>query len=110
VRGPRERVTTLAALGTVDTPADLEAHVHAQLAFYQGVAATEPEPRASAFRSLAGYYDALRAFYEPRGWRQATLEEVTQLPQPPRDGSAEQTAQALAERCGVELPTDQPVP
>lgn len=104
-----ELVTTLAPVGTVESPAGLETLVLAQLAFHTTAAGSEPEPEASAFRSMAGYWDAVRNFYSARGWdQQVDISEAGQLPRPPVDGSATRTNEILAERCGVSLPADTP--
>ena len=103
-----ERVAALDAIGPVDGPADLEAFVLAELTFYSAAAEGEQEPGAGAFRSMSGYYDALRTFYEARAWQQATFSDAAQLPQLPADGANARTSEILAERCGVAIPTDTP--
>jgi hypothetical protein len=103
-----ERVAALDAIGSVDDATELEAFVLAQLAFYSAAAEGEQEPRASAFRSMSGYYDALRSFYEARAWQQADFSDAAQLPQLPADGANTRTSEILAERCGVRITTDTP--
>jgi hypothetical protein len=103
------RAAAISALGTVDSPADREAVVLAELTFYSDAAGNEPEPDATAFRMLAQYFDALRVFYEPRGWANADLTEIAEVPRPPTGDWATRTSEILAERCGVAAPTDTPV-
>jgi hypothetical protein len=68
------------------------------------------EPDAVAFRSVAGYYGALRDFYAERGWRpDAGSTDLGALPAPPTDGSLGRTADILAERCDLAPPTDNTV-
>jgi len=99
----------ISALGTVDSPADREAFVRAELAFYSDAAGREPEPDATAFRMFAQYFDALRVFFETRGWQNATLNDLAEMPRPPTGDSGPRTNQILADRCGVSAPTDTPV-
>jgi hypothetical protein len=93
----------------VEGPADFEDFVLAQLAFTSAAAESEQEPEAGAFRSMSGYWDAVRSFYGARAWdQQVDIAEAGQVPQPPVDGSATRTAEILADRCGVTVPTDTP--
>lgn len=103
------REAAVTALGTVDNPADRQAFVLAELTFYSDAAGQEPEPDATAFRMLAQYFDALRVFYEARGWENADLAEIAEVPRPPTGDSGTRTSEVLAERCGVPVPTDTPV-
>jgi hypothetical protein len=103
------REAAITALGTVDSPADRQAFVLAELTFYSDAAGHEPEPDATAFRMLAQYFDALRVFYETRSWENADLTEITEMPRPPAGDSATRTGEVLAQRCGVSGPTDTPV-
>ena len=101
-----ERVAALDAIGPVDGPADLEAFVLAELTFYSAAAESEHEPEAGAFRSMSGYYDALRGFYEARAWQQADFSVAAQVPQLPADGANTRTSEILAQRCGVRITTE----
>src|SRR5262245_1663632 len=103
------RVAAVTALGTVDSPADREAFVLAELTFYSDAARHEPEPDATAFAMFAQYFDAMRVFYEARGWENASLTEITEVPRPPSGDWGTRTTEILAERCGVAAPTDTPV-
>jgi hypothetical protein len=103
-----EMAAAVAAIGTADTAAEREAYVLAQLTFYGSGGDSEPEPDAAAFRSMAAYFEAWRVFYEARGWRQAGLEDVAAVPQPPTDGSGVRSRDILAERCGVDIVVDDP--
>ncbi len=103
------RVASITALGAVDSPTDRQAFVLAELTFYSATAAQEPEPDATAFRMFAQYFEALRVFYEPRGWENADLSEIAEVPRPPAGDSGTRTNEVLAERCGVAAPTDTPV-
>ena len=103
------REAAVTALGTVDSPADRQAFVLAELTFYADAAGREPEPDATAFRMLAQYFDALRVFYEARSWANADLTEIAEMPRPPTGDSGTRTSEVLAERCGVAAPTDTPV-
>jgi hypothetical protein len=103
------RTAAVTALGTVDTPADREAAVLAQLTFYSDAAELEPEPDATAFRMLAQYFDALRVFHDARNWENTDLADIAELPRPPTGDWATRTSELLAERCGVPIPTDMPV-
>lgn len=103
------REAAISALGPVDSPADRQASILAELTYYAAAAASEPEPDASAFRALAQYFDALRVFYEARGWENAQLTDIAAMPRPPAGDSGTRTAEILAARCGVPVPTDTPV-
>jgi hypothetical protein len=103
------RVAAVTSLGAVDSPTDRQALVLAELTFYSEAAEHEPEPDATAFRMYAQYFDALRAFYEPRGWENAGLNEIAEMPRPPAGDSGTRTNEVLAGRCGVAVPTDTPV-
>jgi hypothetical protein len=102
------RAAAIGALGAVDNPAERQAFVLAELAFYSDAAGFEPEPDATAFRTLADYFDALRVFFEARGWQNAGLTDIAAVPRPPSGDSATRTSELLAERCGVAPPTDTP--
>lgn len=99
----------ISALGTVDNPAERQAFVLAELTFYSDAARFEPEPDATAFRMLAEYFDALRVFFEARGWQNAGLTDIAAMPRPPSGDSGTRTSELLAERCRVTAPTDTPV-
>jgi hypothetical protein len=108
-RAHDQLTAAVASLGAVDGPADFEAFVLAQLAFTSAAAEIEQEPEAGAFRSMSGYWGAVRSFYGARAWdQQVDLAEAGQLPRPPLDGSATRTAEILADRCGVTASTDTP--
>jgi hypothetical protein len=106
----QELTAVVEPIGAVDGPAELEASMLAQVTFHTTAAEVTDEPDASAFRSVAGYYGALRDFFAPRGWRpDAGATDFGALPAPPTDGSLGRTADILAERCGLERPTDNTV-
>jgi hypothetical protein len=106
----QELVAVVEPIGAVDGPAELETSMLAQVAFHTTAAEVTDEPDASAFRSVAGYYGALRDFYAPRGWRpDAASTDLAAFPRPPADGSLVRAADILAERCGLERPTDNTV-
>ena len=99
----------VAPLGAVEGPVELEAFVLAQLDFVAAAAESEQEPEAGAFRSMSGYWDAVRSFYGARAWdQQVGIAEASQVPRPPADGSASRIAEILADRCGVTAPNDTP--
>jgi hypothetical protein len=106
-----ERAAVSAAIGAVDDAAENQTRVQAQLDFYTTASALVDEPYAAAFQRIQGWYDAQRAFYEPRGWNpQVDFSEVDSVPQPPRDGSIELEREILSERCGVSFTTEAPTP
>ena len=103
----QELAAVVEPVGAVDGPAELETSILAQLTFHTTAAEVTDEPEASAFRSVAGYYGALRDFYSPRGWRpDAASTDFGAFPAPPADGSLSRAADIVAERCGLERPTD----
>jgi hypothetical protein len=105
-----ELATAVGPIGDVDGPAELETTILAQLTFHTTAAEVITEPDAGAFRSVAGYYSALRDFYAERGWRPAAgSTDFGALPAPPADGSLGHTADILAERCDLARPTDNTV-
>ena len=105
-----ELATVVEPIGAVDGPAELETSMLAQVAFHTRAAEVTDEPDASAFRSVAGYYGALRDFYAPRGWRpDAASTDLAAFPRPPADGSLARAADIVTERCDIERPTDNTV-
>jgi hypothetical protein len=104
-----ELAAAVAPIGDVDGPDELEATILAQLAFHSAAAEVEPEPDAAAFRSVAGYYGALRDFYAARGWRpDAGRTDFGAMPRPPADGSLSRASDIVVARCDVDVPTDAP--
>jgi hypothetical protein len=104
-----ELAAAVAPIGDVGGPDELEATILAQLAFHTAAAEVEPEPDATAFRSVAGYYGALRDFYAARGWRpDAGRTDFGAMPRPPADGSLARASEIVVARCDVEIPTDTP--
>jgi hypothetical protein len=98
---------TVAAIGTVEGPAELQANIEAFVDFYGAAAALLDEPAASAFRATFAYYDALRLHYESRGWDgSADLAALASLPRPPT-GSGDLIRSTLSSRCGVEVTVDE---
>lgn len=106
----QELAAVVEPIGAVDGPAELETSMLAQVTFHTTAAEVTDEPDASAFRSVAGYYGALRDFYAPRGWRpDAASTDLAAFPGPPADGSLARAADIVAVRCGLERPTDNTV-
>jgi hypothetical protein len=100
---------TVAGLGTIDGPGDLEVFVTAQLTFHTAAAGREAPPDGDAFASMAAYYATQRDFFAARGWQQRVdITEAALVPRPPTDGSVARTAEILADRCGVSVGPDTP--
>jgi hypothetical protein len=105
----QELAAVVGPIGAVDGPAELETSIRAQAAFHTTAAEVTDEPDAAAFRAVAGYYGALADFYSERGWRpDAASTDFGAFPAPPADGSLGRAADIVAERCGLERPTDNP--
>jgi hypothetical protein len=103
-----ELAATAGAVGTVESPAELETLTLAELDFYRAAADVAGGTDASAFAAMAEYWDAVRRFHEPRGWNpRVELTEAAQVPVAPGD-AAGRTNAALQTRCGVTIVADAP--
>jgi hypothetical protein len=95
-------------IGDVESEAEFETLTGAQVTFYGSAAGILSGAEASAFLGLAEYYEAIRRFYEARGWgTNLDLAAAAELPRPPNE-SAAIVRDLLQVRCGVVPPSDAP--
>ena len=92
-----------------ETAADLEAFTRAGLAFFTEATGLVDVSERQAFRALANYYRETVDFYQARGWRELTLEELVATPPPtPPSGTGTTVQDILEDRCGVAPVVDNP--